>query len=562
MKFTKAGIFFLILIYLIPVFLDNIYDKEEVLWLLYIFPAVFIPFYYGKKGGIIAAVSGTIIHGAHEYLEIAIEHKVYSLSAIWFMILITIVNIVISLIIGVLVEKIKKEQLSMQKIISKMEFMAYHDNLTGLPNRWYFEIKLRAALEEAKQKKQLIAVMFIDLDRFKLINDSLGHLSGDSLLKDMAKRLSAHLKNEEFLARQGGDEFIIFFKDLDTIEQAKERVLYIHQLIQVPFLIHQNEYLLSSSIGISIFPNDGKTMEELIQHADIAMYSAKEVGKNGFQFYNSTQLQEINDVVKIEAQLRKALQQNEFYMHFQPLINLCSNKVIGMEALVRWKNPELGVISPAEFIPLAEEIGIIGKLGEWVLKESCVQARILSDLMNAPMRVAVNISSKQFQDEHFVDTVRRVLDETGLFPYQLELEITESVSLGNIDEVILKLNMLKKLGITIAIDDFGTGYSSISYLKNLPIDTLKIDQSFVRNMLGSSKDRAVVESVISLSKSFGFNVTAEGVETIEQLTILQALKCGQAQGYYFSKPLPIKDLYYVLKKFDVEASRKQNLGIS
>lgn len=562
MKSAKLGIFFLILIYLIPVFLDNLYDKEEILWLLYIFPAVFIPFYYGKKGGVVAAISGTLIHGIHEYVEIVIEHKVYDPGNIVSMILITLVNIAIAITIGFLVEKIKKEQRSLQKAISKMEFMAYHDNLTGLPNRWYFETRLESALEEAKQRNMLIAVMFIDLDRFKLINDSLGHMTGDILLKDMAKRLSANLNNGEFLARQGGDEFIVFLTDLDNKEKAEERVFSIHQLIQVPFLINNNEYLLSSSIGISLFPNDGATIEELIQHADIAMYSAKEVGKNGFQFYNQTQLQEINDVVKIEAQLRKALQQNEFTLHYQPLIDLFTKKIIGMEALVRWKNPELGLISPSEFIPLAEEIGVIVKLGEWVLKESCVQARILSDLMNSPMRVAVNISSKQFQDEHFVDIVQHALEETGLAPNQLELEITESVSLGNMDHVILKLNMLKKLGITIAIDDFGTGYSSISYLKHLPIDTLKIDQSFVRNMLGSSKDRALVESVISLSKSFGFNVTAEGVETLEQLNILQAFNCGQAQGYYFSKPLPIKDFYSVMKKYDLEVNQMDNLEIS
>ncbi len=548
MKPTKNRMYFLLLIYLIPVIFDNRYSSEEVIWLLYIFPAVFIPFFYGKKGGILAAIVGTLIHAVHEYVEIVIEHKVYDVGGIWYMILITVVNFTVALIIGVLVEKIKKEQQSLQKAITKMEYMAFHDNLTGLPNRWYFETSLKGALEECKQKNKLIAVLFIDLDRFKLINDSLGHQIGDKLLKDVAKRLTGNLKSGEFLARQGGDEFILFLTDIVSKDLAEKRAAVIHQLLLSPFYIHNNELLLSSSIGISLFPNDGITWEELIQHADIAMYSAKESGKNNLQFYNTAELQKINDVVKIESQLRKALIQNEFTLDYQPLIDLISKKIIGMEALIRWRNPELGTISPADFIPLAEEIGVIGQLGEWVLKEACIQTKSITEITNIPIKVAVNISSIQFQDPHFVDIVKRVLMETGLLPSQLELEITESVSLEKMDEVILKLHSLKKLGITIAIDDFGTGYSSISYLKHLPIDTLKIDQSFVRNMLNNNKDRALVESVISLSKSFGFNVTAEGVETNDQLELLQAFDCGQAQGYYFSKPVSITDFYHVLMK--------------
>jgi diguanylate cyclase (GGDEF)-like protein len=540
--------YFLLLFYLIPVIFDNRYSSEEIIWLIYIFPAVLIPFYYGKKGGILAAVVGTLIHLLHEYIEIFIEHKVYNITYIWYMFLITIINLTVALIIGILVEKLKKEQLSLQKAITKMEFMAFHDNLTGLPNRWYFETSLRGALEEAQQKNKLIAVLFMDLDRFKLINDGLGHQTGDKLLKDVAKRLTGNLKSGEFLARQGGDEFILFLTDILSKEQVEMRAAAIHQLLLAPFYIHNNELLLSSSIGISLFPTDGSTWEELIQHADIAMYSAKESGKNGFQFYDTAELQKINDVVKIEGQLRKALVHNEFTLDYQPLIDLISKRIIGMEALIRWKNPELGIIPPSEFIPLAEEIGVIGQLGEWVLKEACTQTKMISDNTGIPIRVAVNISSIQFQDKHFVDIVHRVLKETGLIPNQLELEITESVSLENVEEVIVKLNSLKKLGITIAIDDFGTGYSSISYLKHLPIDTLKIDQSFVRNMLNNSKDKALVESVISLSKSFGFNVTAEGVETLEQLELLTAFDCGQAQGYYFSRPVSINDIYHVLKK--------------
>ncbi len=552
MKYTKTTLISLLLIYVIPLVWDDYQHSDEVIWLLYIFPAVLLPFYFGKKGGILAAIAGTFIHIGNEYIEIVIDHAVYNSSNIWYMILITTINLIVALTIGVLVEKIKKEQQSLQKAVTKMEFMAFHDNLTGLPNRWYFETKLKGALEEAKQTNKYIAVLFIDLDRFKLINDSLGHLAGDELLKDLAKRLSGNLKSGEFLARQGGDEFILFLTGITTKDEAKTRVASLHQLIQAPLYIHNKEYLLSSSIGISLFPNDGTTWDELIQHADIAMYSAKEVGKNGFQFYNTAKLQEINDVVKIETHLRKALLQNEFILHYQPLINLKTKKIIGMEALVRWKNPELGLIPPTEFIPLAEEIGVIGQLGEWVLKEACLQAKIISNRMNTSIRVAVNISSKQFQDIHFVDIVRQVLDETGLTPHQLELEITESVSMENVEEVILKLIVLKKMGITIAIDDFGTGYSSISYLKHLPIDTLKIDQSFILNMLTNGKDLALVESVISLANSFGFDVTAEGVETSDQLELLEAFNCGQAQGYFFSRPVPIDEFYHLFIAFSTK----------
>lgn len=541
MKFTKTIIISLILFYVIPVLWDNQEHTDEIIWLLYIFPAILLPFYFGIRGGIIAAISGTVIHIVHEYIDILMEHKHYDSNNIWYMILITIINLFVALTIGFLVEKLKKEQYSLKKAMKKMEFMAFHDELTGLPNRWYFETKLKESLEKAKNENKLVAVLFIDLDRFKLINDSLGHRGGDQLLKEIAKRLSDNLKNGEFLARQGGDEFIIFLTEMETKEEAKARVASFHQLIQAPVHIYNNEYFLSSSIGISIFPNDGTTWEELIQRADIAMYSAKDVGKNGFQFYNTEKLQQINDVVKMESHLRKALIQNELTLHYQPLIDLKTKNIFGMEALARWNNPELGAIPPAVFIPLAEEIGIIGALGKWVLREACLRAKEVTLQFQTPIRVAVNISSKQFKDIHFVDIVRHVLDETELAPEQLELEITESVSLENVDEVILKLNQLKGMGITIAIDDFGTGYSSISYLQHLPVDTLKIDQSFVRNMLINSKDRSLVESVISLSTSFGFNVTAEGVETDDQLELLKTYNCGQAQGFYFSKPVPIEE---------------------
>jgi diguanylate cyclase (GGDEF)-like protein len=548
MKKLKNKWFVIILIYLLPLFLDHVETTDELIWLIYIFPSVWLPFYFGMRGGIIAAFTGIVIHAINEVYRFSFKHEIYQMNEIWCMAVITLVNITVALTIGKLVDKLRLEQDSLQKVIAKMEYMAYHDYLTGLPNRWNFEIKLKSALDTAKKSNQLLAVLFLDLDRFKLINDSLGHSIGDRLLKDVSKRIQANLKDEDCIARQGGDEFILFFTGFSSTDEVEEIVISLHQAIQSPFKIYDKEYFISSSIGISLFPSNGLGWEELIQQADIAMYTAKEMGGNGFQWYNSAKQQEIHDVVKIETHLRKALKQNEFKLHFQPLVNLKNGKIFGFEALLRWYNTELGFISPADFIPLTEEIGMIIPIGEWVLREACFKMKTLSKVCEEPMKVAVNISSKQFQDDNFIEIVQRVLEETSLPPSQLELEITESVSLDNIDRVIMKLHSLREMGISISIDDFGTGYSSISYLKYLPVNTLKIDKSFVQNMLTNMKDRALVESVISLAKSFGFNIIAEGVESDEQLTLLKTLECPSAQGFLFSKPVPMKEVYLLFEE--------------
>ncbi|MDP4084959.1 MAG: bifunctional diguanylate cyclase/phosphodiesterase [Bacillota bacterium] len=546
----RKSFLLLVLIYLIPLVMDNLANTSEVIWLLYLFPSVFLPFTYGKKGGIISAVIGTFIHSLNELLEIFIDGEKYSSVNIWSMIIISILNFIIAITIGILVDRLKNEQHSLQKAVKKMEYMAFHDYLTGLPNRWSFEIQLKNALAEAKKKNCFLAVLFLDLDRFKLINESLGHSNGDVLLKQVSKRLCTILKDGDYLARQGGDEFIFSLNNLKSDDQAKDYIKEILHFLEQPFIINDQEYYITCSIGASFYPLDGLSWEELIQHADIAMFSSKELGRNSYQFYHKGSLQKINDVVKIESHLRKAIQQNEFTLHYQPLVDLKKRKIIGMEALIRWRNIELGSVSPAEFIPLAEEIGLIGNIGEWVLREACTQAKFLSKQTETPIKVAVNISSKQFQDKNFVQIVKKTLLDTELSPKQLELEITESVSMDNMEEVIEKLKALKEMGMTIAIDDFGTGYSSISYLKSLPIDTLKIDQSFIKSMLHNMKDRAVVEGIISLSKSFGFNVTAEGVETEDQMHLLQGFQCSQVQGYLFSKPVPIQEFYQFIQMFE------------
>lgn len=546
--FKKRWIIPIFLIYLIPILFEHLNISEEFIWIVYIFPSVWLPFYFGLRGGLVAAFSGILIHSTFELFEILIEHEVYQTNDGWCMVIITVLNIMVAITIGRLVDKLKAEQHSLQKVLTKMEYMAYHDYLTGLPNRWHFEMKLTTALEQVKHNKSSLAVLFLDLDRFKLINDSLGHSIGDKLLKEVSRRIQFTLNDGDCLARQGGDEFILFLTGFSSKKEAEERIHFIHQSIQAPFKIHNKEFFISSSIGASIYPTDGFAWEELIQQADIAMYTAKDRGGNGYQWYNSAKQQEIHDVVKIENHLRKALQQNEFTLYYQPLVDLADGRIFGFEALIRWKNPELGLISPADFIPLAEEIGIINGIGEWVLREACSNAKRFSEIFKEPIRIAVNISSNQFQDENFVDIVQQILLETKLPPSQLDLEITESVSIENIDRVISKLHALKAIGISISIDDFGTGYSSISYLKYLPVDTLKIDQSFVANMLTNIKDRALVESVISLSKSFGFNVIAEGVENRDQLQLLKSFECGQAQGFMFSKPVPMEEISHLYEE--------------
>jgi diguanylate cyclase (GGDEF)-like protein len=559
MKSSNKIFFLILLIYAIPLVIDGEEYSREIIWLFHIFPSVLLPFIYGKKGGYLAAFLGTVIHGSNELIEIFIHHEVYSSYNLLSMFFVSIVNVTVAITIGILVEKLKTEQRSLKKAVIKMEYMAFHDHLTGLPNKWNYETILQKAIINAQMNNEILAVLVLDLDRFKLINESLGHTNGDQLLKKVSKRLLPLIKKGDFLARQGGDEFLLLLTNIHSKEEAEQKIIQVLDVFQEPFQLNTDEYLMTCSVGVSFYPDDGKTCHELIQHADIAMYSAKDIGGNGFQIYNLTKLEEINDVVKIEAQLRKAIQQNEFTLHYQPLVNLQQENITGMEALLRWHNQYLGSISPEVFIPIAEEIGMIGRLGEWVLMEACTQTKILSDLNKIPLKVAVNISSKQFQDKNFVDIISNTLKKTGLPPSQLELEITESVSLNNMDEVILKLTSLKMMGITIAIDDFGTGYSSISYLKYLPVDTIKIDQSFIRNMLNNFKDKALVEGIISLSKIFGFNVTAEGVENMAQLELLKSFHCGQAQGYLFSKPVTIQDIYQVINYFNDPSNLLQKL---
>ncbi|MGM0883326.1 MAG: EAL domain-containing protein [Bacillota bacterium] len=414
---------------------------------------------------------------------------------------------------------------------AEIEYQAYHDFLTGLPNLRY----LTNQFNEELQRSETMAVIFVDLDRFKMINDMFGHTVGDFLLKSVANRIVEHTEENGTVARIGGDEFIVLIPNYNR-ELSASKAQELLKVLAMPFVYMGNELFVTPSIGISLYPTDGDHADKLVKNSDIAMYRAKEQGRNTYQFYEP----EMNDFIykraQLEQGLRKALELNEFTLLFQPQIDLNAGKIIGNEALIRWKHGVAGMISPADFIPLSEETGLIVPIGEWVLRKACEQNVAWQKAGFPPMRVSVNLSARQFQQMNLVENVTEILSETGLDPQYLELEITESIAMHNEEYVIAKLNALKTLGIRIAMDDFGTGYSSLGYLNKLPIDTLKIDKSFLGD-IKEGLNSEICATIIAMARNMNLNVIAEGVETKEQLDFLFQHKCKEAQGYLFSKPV-------------------------
>ncbi|MCL6635389.1 MAG: EAL domain-containing protein [Peptococcaceae bacterium] len=415
---------------------------------------------------------------------------------------------------------------------------AFHDALTGLPNRMLFKDRLTLAIAHAKRNKQILAVLFLDLDRFKLINDTLGHALGDQLLQMTAQRLMETVREDDTVARLGGDEFTLLLPGINKAENAAKVAQKVIEAIRNPFTIGQHELYITTSVGVALYPSDGEDAETLLKNADAAMYLAKEKGRNNYQLYTPAMNARAFERLELENSLRRALEKGEFVVYYQPKIKMDTGKIVGMEALVRWQHPEKGLVPPADFIPVAEETGLIIPLGEWVLRTACRQNKAWQDRGFPPMRVAVNLSARQFQLQNLVETIARILEETGLEPRWLELEITESVAMQNAEYTVKMLHELKEMGIQLSIDDFGTGYSSLSYLKRFPIDKLKIDKSFVRE-IGMDKDNEVIAStVIVLGKSLKIGVNAEGVENEEQLDFLKKHQCDEMQGYLFGRPVP------------------------
>jgi diguanylate cyclase (GGDEF)-like protein len=419
----------------------------------------------------------------------------------------------------------------------RLHYLANFDPLTGLPNRTLFSDRLSQALQRASWHKRSVAVLFLDLDRFKNINDTLGHAFGDLVLKNVSERLTACVREGDTVARLGGDEFVLILDNLAQEEDTRLIAQKVLSALSSPFSVEGHEFFITTSIGIALSPNDGNTYESLIKNADTAMYRAKEKGKNNYQHYSPALNARISERLALETHLRRALERNEFELHYQPLVAPAGGKVVGVEALLRWKRPGKGMIPPSEFVPVAEETGLILPIGEWVLQTACAQNMAWQSAGLPPIRVAVNLSGGQFQQQNLVETIAKTLRESGLGPQYLELELTESIIMKSTDATVTTLRRLDALGTKISVDDFGTGYSSLSYLKRFPVSTLKIDRSFIHDLITDPDDKAIVKAIITLAHSLKLAVVAEGVETQEQLNFLQALQCDQVQGNLFSQPL-------------------------
>ncbi len=442
----------------------------------------------------------------------------------------------------------------------RIKHLAYYDQLTGLPNRQQFHRDLKRAIARAERGNTKLAVLYLDLDRFKRINDSLGHLTGDQLLKSIAQRLNqavrlydsvGRLHTEEnpdrHIARLHGDEFIILINNVESFSQVENVAKRIHSELSKPFHYAANEVVVTPSIGISMFPDHGRSESELLRHADTALYCAKAEGRNGFRFYADSMNNNSLERLSLENELREAIENEQFCLHYQPKVETHSNRVVGCEALLRWNHPRKGWISPANFIPLAEETGLIVPLGNWVIKEACRQIKAWQEEGCPVPRVSVNVSSQQFTQRDFLDRVLRIIWQSAIKPDCLEIEITESLLMNDMKHTADTLQAVRDAGILVSVDDFGTGYSSLSYLKLFPVDTLKIDRSFVRDLHSDSDDAAICAAIIAMSKELGLRVVAEGVERREQLEFLARHGCEEIQGFLFSKPLPAEHFSDLIK---------------
>jgi diguanylate cyclase (GGDEF)-like protein/PAS domain S-box-containing protein len=438
-------------------------------------------------------------------------------------------------------------------IQQRIQHLAYHDNLTGLPNRGLLQDRLAHSIARADRTGRKVAVLFIDLDNFKNINDTLGHDVGDELLRQVARRLGECVRAGDTIARQGGDEFIVLLDNLEDGRGASVVAQKILNSLRAAFALGGTEQHVSGSVGIAVYPEDGKDAQTLMKNADTAMFHGKGIGKNTYQYFTAQMNIAVKRRMTLESALRRAVMQKDFALHYQPQVNLDTGEIVAVEALVRWKTQDSGTVMPGDFIPLAEETGLINEIGEWVLREACRQNREWQDRGLAPRRMAVNLSARQFADKAFLDTVTRVLQETGLDPKWLELEITESQVMRQTEGMILLLNRLAEMGVHLAIDDFGTGYSSLSYLKRLPIQKLKIDQSFIRDITVDPNDTAIVVAIISMARSLDLETIAEGVETAGQLALLRAKECRVGQGFYFSAPVSAENLYLLLRQNNLYA---------
>jgi diguanylate cyclase (GGDEF)-like protein len=444
---------------------------------------------------------------------------------------------------------------SLQRANDELQRLALHDPLTKLPNRLLLEDRIEQAVVHAGRGGLRCAILFVDLDRFKMVNDSLGHFIGDELLRAVAARLQTLVRSEDTVSRLGGDEFVMLLREVADIDDAVSVASKIVEALREPFRVHEQELYVTPSIGISVFPLHGDTAQVLITRADAAMYNAKEAGRNNFKVFAEDMSTFFPERLLLENDLRRALGRAELELHYQPKVDVLDGRIVGMEALLRWRHPQRGLIAPQEFIPLAEETGLIVAIGRWVIEEACTQNRTWQLAGLPHLRVAVNISGMQFRQKDLLDTVAQALQKSRLVAECLEIEITESVVMHNASEAIVTLERLSEMGVLVAIDDFGTGYSSLSYLKRFPIDKLKIDRSFIRDVSSDMDDAAIVRATIGLAHNLRLRVVAEGVETAAQLQFLRVLGCDEYQGFFKSQPLPPQDFERMLRA----ESRKEKL---
>ncbi|WP_151634155.1 EAL domain-containing protein [Noviherbaspirillum aerium] len=431
---------------------------------------------------------------------------------------------------------------------ARIEYLADHDALTSLANRNLLGDRITQAMAHARRNAQMLALLFLDLDRFKSVNDSLGHMLGDNLLLEVSNRLRQVVREGDTVARQGGDEFIILLTDIQRPQDVAAVAQKIFDVFEKPFLVKNHELFITTSIGATLYPDDGEDIQTLLRNADTAMYRAKEEQGNAFQFYSAEMSVRALERASLERALRRALERNEFELFYQPKVDVPSGRIIGAEALIRWHHPDMGLVPPTRFIPMAEEIGLIVPIGNWVIQTACAQNRAWQDAGLPPISISVNLSARQFNQEGLVQSVADALDSMGLEAHHLELELTESIVMNSAELFINKLHELQNLGVQLSIDDFGTGYSSLSYLKRFPLHHLKIDQSFVRDLATDADDAAITSTVISLGHSLNLRVIAEGVETEEQVAFLREHQCDEMQGYFFSKPLPAGEFAHLLQR--------------
>lgn len=440
-------------------------------------------------------------------------------------------------------EELKKNQELIKKI-------AYSDQLTGLPNRLAFTDMLDGVMLTLRNE-EVIALMVIDLDNFKIINDTLGHSYGDELLIDVTHRLKQAMDENDFLARLGGDEFCVLTQNLEDIGLYEAKIKKIQKVFSYPFVLAMKEYFVTVSIGITFAPKDGKTTGALIKNMDSAMYAAKNSGKNTYSYFNDSMKEKLMEKIQLQSELRKAIENKEFVVYYQPQVDLNTKKIVGFEALLRWMHPTKGVIMPNDFIPLAEETGLIVQIGTWVLSEACKQLKYWEQEGFDKLTMAVNISARQFKDQELVSTIQTILEETNMKPNRLELEITEANALSNLEYTVKTIDKLENIGVSFSLDDFGTGYSSMNYLKSLPVHNVKIDKSFLDAIVGNSHEQKIVETIISLAQSLNFEVIAEGVEQYEQEAFLKNAKCNRAQGFLYSEPVPKEEAEIILRNINL-----------